>query len=439
MTLNESGLPNGQQWGITVNNETSTAVAPAPVYTALPNGTFPYALLAVPGYWQVTLPSAGMLTIAGEPLAEPTLAYHRTVYPVEFNETGLPPGGTWSVTVNGTLYVNAIGTMISLSLPNGTEPYSIGEVPGWIQSTLASSGNLTVRAAPLVEPTLVYSRTPFTVSFTESGLPNGTDWIVEVNGTIQSTPAPGPIDFSLANGSYSFELTPVTGYNDSPSRGNFSVQGSSLVVSVEFRSTVPETFLVEFAESGLPEHATWGIVLSGHPALTSLAPGSIEFHLPNGIYNYSVLQVPGYVGETGGRFTMAGGLILIPILFTPFVYALTFAEIGLPAGTPWSITLSADTQGAVAPNPIPYFEANGTYHFVVGSVPGYNASPSGGTVSIHGESNSTLIKFSALEAPSPVRLYFTFGGSSSSYAWLALIAIIPAIGGAIFLFVGRKR
>jgi hypothetical protein len=87
-----------------------------------------------------------------------------------------------------------------------------------------------------------YSTAPPTVrvTFTELGLPSGTNWNVTFNGTTSSNSS-ATITFTVAkNGSYLYSVGNVTGYKASPSTGSVSVYGADVNEQITFTSTVPE-------------------------------------------------------------------------------------------------------------------------------------------------------------------------------------------------------
>jgi peptide/nickel transport system permease protein len=79
---------------------------------------------------------------------------------------------------------------------------------------------------------------------------------------------------------------------------------------------------------------------------------------------------------------------------------VTFGESGLPNGTSWSVTIGSQTVASTTDSLFFSLASGPTYHFVVGSVSGYVASPSSGNISVAG-------------VPASERIYFTAGGAVS--------------------------
>jgi hypothetical protein len=77
----------------------------------------------------------------------------------------------------------------------------------------------------------------YTVTFTESGLPPGLEWWVDLNGNNFSSPS-NVITFSEPNGTYAYS-TGALGYTTSSSTGFVSVNGANTNVQVVF-TIIPE-------------------------------------------------------------------------------------------------------------------------------------------------------------------------------------------------------
>ena len=228
----------------------------------------------------------------------------------------------------------------------------------------------------------------YSVTFSETGLPNGTSWYVRVSGGwgANATPfAPGPalapdwhhgrtngsntstIAFALPNGSYWFSVFHVTEngtlFVPSPSSGGIGVNGSNVSVAVAF-AAVP-LYSVVFTETGLPNGTFWSVGLTGagqlsDPPSPEAAAGSpawsegiwngtngtsVGFALPDGNYSFSVPNVSAAGGlyvptPAAGNVTVNGSTVTVDVAFAPVPYfTVTFAETGLPTGTSWSVAL----------------------------------------------------------------------------------------------------
>jgi endo-1,4-beta-D-glucanase Y len=73
----------------------------------------------------------------------------------------------------------------------------------------------------------------YSVSFSETSLPQGVQWSVTFNDQTQSSTS-NSITFNAANGVYPFGVTPPAGYVASPSSGNIGVNGGSMTEQITF-------------------------------------------------------------------------------------------------------------------------------------------------------------------------------------------------------------
>jgi thermopsin len=80
-------------------------------------------------------------------------------------------------------------------------------------------------------------------------------------------------------------------------------------------------------------------------------------------------------------------------LHTEKFYRITFSEVGLPAGTTWSLTINGVTLSSTT-STIVFVEPNGTYAWVVNPVTGYTPHHHGGAVTLDGADLSITIHFS---------------------------------------------
>jgi hypothetical protein len=304
-----------------------------------------------------------------------------------FTETGLPPGVGWNVNVSGDPSRSASGTAgvdgsLFLSLPNGTYSLSVAsDNSSWAPSYPPSfSVNTTVGNVSVAFTLVAYN-----VTFRETGLPSGLTWSVELDGTSRAIATDGgsdALDFPAEpNGSYAYSAEGPAGWttSGSTSNGTLVVRGGNSEVNLTY---VPVTYGVSLQESGLPAGLAWSATVDG--ATESLETnGSVDAlsfgARPNGTYPYSVATVPGWTEGTlplYGNLTVAGGVWTQTLEYAPPSYPIRFQESGLPAALAWSVTFDGVTKAATtdggtdalkfAPAP------NGSYPYVIGSVPGWH-------------------------------------------------------------------
>ncbi|MGI0067569.1 MAG: hypothetical protein ACREB9_03985, partial [Thermoplasmata archaeon] len=208
-----------------------------------------------------------------------------------------------------------------------------------------------------------------TVTFTETGLPSGTNWSVSLDGFRQTSSA-SSIPFGEPNGTYTFSVS-AAGWGASPQHGDLTVSGSAVDQGIAFSQA---TYVLTFGETGLPSGSRWSVTLAG--VASSSMTSAITFHEPNGTYAYSVSASGWGASPQHGDLSVSGSAVDQGIAFSPATYVLTFGETGLPSGTRWSVTL-AGVASASTTSAITFREPNGTYAYSV-SAPGWVASSESG-------------------------------------------------------------
>ncbi|MCI4346124.1 MAG: right-handed parallel beta-helix repeat-containing protein [Thermoplasmata archaeon] len=230
------GLPPGTPWTVSfayggLASGTATLVGTGSTGTSLsiPYGAwvpFTYRIGYVPGF--VPEPrtggrnsSSGVVTIL--------IPFTPFLVPLTFNESGLPTGTNWSVTVGGHLLVGSTAGL-NLTLPNASYPFTVALVPGYY---VLPGGSVTLTGVPLTR-SFQFVPATFELTFVEFGLPNGTQWTVDFGGTRFTVVVP-EVSFIVANGSYTFGIPRVSvGYSSSPTNGTVTMRGVPLVVRIGF-------------------------------------------------------------------------------------------------------------------------------------------------------------------------------------------------------------
>ena len=170
--------------------------------------------------------------------------------------------------------------------------------------------NITSTNIPEASTTVSY----YTVTFSESGLPAGTEWYLNLsNGMTYSTTA-DTISIQEPNGTYSFTVASSNKmFGPSPSSGTLTVKKGSVSVSITF-SLIKYTVL--FSETGLPSGTSWYVIFDGMNQ--SSTKGTIAFTFPNGTYSYTIGNVSGYsLAASSGSISVKGHNAAVSISFTP--------------------------------------------------------------------------------------------------------------------------
>ena len=245
------------------------------------------------------------------------------------------------------------------------------------------------------------------ITFTESGLPTGTNWSLVWNGTSSATKTTS-LTLTEPNGTYTYSIGNVTvgghKYLPSPSLGSITISGASLTQSITFVG--PPTYSATFPESGLPAGTNWSVTLNG--TTNSTTTYKITFgHLSNNStgYTFSVHRLVGYTASpSSGQVVINGANVTTPINFTKTPqakYLVTFTEIGLSAGTSWSVVFNGTTNTSGS-STLTFTMPNGTYPYTVAPVPGYAASPSSGTLTVSGAGGAQAVTFTTVVTSVPV-------------------------------------
>ncbi len=284
-------------------------------------------------------------------------------YTITFNESGLPPGTTWDVDLNGmqvnaTVTTTGLGTSITFdNLCVGSYTYVVSVPTGY--TTTNPSGTVAIPASQ-APGTEVYVYVPFTspctytVTFNETGLPTQTSWDVTLNGTTMTATVVistsgstqgTTITFSgLCTGTYNFTVSVPKGYTANPSSGSVTIPvgqpaGSEVYQTITFQN-------LEFTERGLPPGTGWDVTIYGHGlpggSETMTSNGTlISFSVPLGTYKYTISKPCEYSAKPlSGAVTVGHAVRVVPITFALLTKVVKFHEVGLPAGSTWVVIVT---------------------------------------------------------------------------------------------------
>jgi YVTN family beta-propeller protein len=225
VTLMEHGLPQGTNWSIVFSGSRLSSIT-STIVSFEPNGSYIYELGRVPG-WSAP-GGVGSLQVQGI-AANLTFDFSISTFRTTFVETGLPSTTEWWVTIFGgfTVYSNTSGLFIAE--PNGTYTYSVSSA----DKVYSSPQGSFIVAGAAVHEAVAFSRVTFAVGFTESGLPEGTSWSVELGGELARSTG---IELAIhePNGTYDFTVGAVNGFTSNPSSGSIVVNGNGSTRAIAF-------------------------------------------------------------------------------------------------------------------------------------------------------------------------------------------------------------
>lgn len=461
VTFDQTGLPADELWSAgaaPVSNFLleygAASVGPSIEFSA-PDGAYYWSTgtnaYGPNGNPYVTEPSGGEFNVTGSPVTIP-FAFLPT-YSVNFTETGLPMDASWNVTLNGTTTCYATGPENCTSdatWTNGTLPFVVAAF-GYTPSP--ESGSVTVSGANVSTPISFTSLTLYSVEFTESGLASGTDWSVDLNGTLGFGTAPGNIVLTgFPNGIYPFDDVTTNGYySASPSSGSVTVASAPGSQAIVF--TALSTYTVTFSESGLASSTGWEVYLNLSYGSAS-APTTIPLSAPVGNNTWTA-YASGYYDQYG-YVIVTTGANPVTVTFTalptpPPTYTVTFNETGLPSSYDyWSVymvnngldTTCSDSNAAGAN--ISCFVPDGYYSWVATAdfSPNYTASPTSGYVTVTGATiivNVTYVNTTALDEYLAAFVewsywYFGEGGIPNGSSWSVTLGGVTQSSQGMFIY-----
>jgi|GEM_PF-6914415 len=330
----------------------------------------------------------------------PAQGYSANNNPIDIVDTG----STGSVTANyrysdylkftvSTSANSAIGFTIKLSngqsksgntltqstvtfyLPYGTYNWQISPTSvtfysynvKYVYVAVPSSSSATTNAT--VNINYVLSSATFNYTWSESGLPSGTQWGVSVNGTSYTTTGSSLTKTFSSGKTYSWSVINPSGYSGSPATGTFNKSGSTSITFSQSSSS-SSSFTYTWSESGLPSGTKWGVTVNGQSYYTT-GTSITETFATGQTYTWGVLPPSGYSGTPAiGSFSNSGSVTIT------FYKGLSVTAYANPtSGTqPLTVTYTASASGG-----------SGSYFFslyVDGNPVGNTVGPTSGSVTI---------------------------------------------------------
>ncbi len=295
VTLSITGLTENTTWTASIYNSNfsvayTNSSSGSTMTSYLPNSSYNYSVTTT-----THLSTSSSFSVKGGAVLIPVTI--QISFPVIFNETGLPSGTLWYVSVNGT-YSFSSTSAIQIYEPNGTYFYS---VLASSYTATPSNGTIVVAGKP-VTISIIFRQTftTYPITFTETGLPAGTIWSVTIsNSTISSVYS--SITIAEPNGSYTYEIN-STGFTPSPTSGLIFVNGSGITVTISF-SPAPSVakYLVTFTETGLALSTQWTVSLT-NSTNSGKVVGTIDTSSRS-------IAIYGITYDSSNRYLYASGIV----------------------------------------------------------------------------------------------------------------------------------
>ncbi|MCI4323826.1 MAG: thermopsin [Thermoplasmata archaeon] len=216
-----------------------------------------------------------------------------------------------SAAPNGTVYLNGQptpyrGGEANLTVHAGSYFIQLyGQNSDWV-----GDANVTLSPGEYFPLNLAWRQ----VIFTETGLPNGTNWSVNIDGaTDWSTNA--SIDVHLPIGEFDYSVDQIDGFTSDNASGDLRVTEAGATRSILW---TPQSYAVSVRSMGLPGSVGWSIILQGR-TYTSGTNATISVFLSNGTYEYQVTDVSfGFVTLAPiGNLTVSGSPVVLMLPFAP--------------------------------------------------------------------------------------------------------------------------
>ncbi len=238
----------------------------------------------------------------------------------------------------------------------------------------------------------------YPVTFSETGLPHGTNWSVTLNGE-ETASNESMIGLTQPNGTYSYSVAsvipadPGTRYVANSGNGNFALDGAPWNVTISFQEQFLLSTSASPSQAGLVDPATEWVNASSSVTLGALANSDYAFNLwtGNGSGSYNGSSNP-------ANLTLAGSVTEQADFVPTTTYTLAFTENGLPSGISWEVSVNGLEFASTVPL-VTFNLTNGSYSFLVpGPISGgigveYVGSPTYGMETVAGANVSVTINF----------------------------------------------
>ena len=417
--FNESGLPAGTSWSVSLYYPNGTFKAYTSLYEDssiinLSNGLY-YYQVGMPAGFRPFSPEGSIYVNNSSRVISPssTILFVRALETLTFYETGLPSSAAWSVNLtNGTVSRSETGNAfepITFQVPNGTYYYQSAYKTGSTYLSYNSGGFVWLDSS--ASRTLIFHSTLRQVTFSETGLPLGQSFQVILNGISENSGGFQAVSFNLPNGTYYFTVQTSFPFAARESSGFVTVKGASFTENITFYNY---SHVLTVNSVGLPPGTTWNFILGGK--IYSSSSASISILLGNGTYSYyletAVNVFTYFPSPSGGFFNISGSNMTISIVFEDFVYHVLFEESGLPVGSLWSLTFAGKIYSTNSTQ-ISIVVQNGTYSYTISKYDEFTPTPYSGSVKVSGTSQTINISFYAFMN----KVTFKENGLPTGFKW----------------------
>ncbi len=302
----------------------------------------------------------------------------------------------------------------------------INEFYGDYILTIVANGYANVSKSIHIKPfvTTVLNITlnkSYSVTFSESGLKNGTLWSVEFNNVTENSNT-SIITFYVPNGSYAFNVSSVYAYAVAPASGEILVNGSDVNEKIIF---APTEYSIIFKEEGLPSGTTWYVNLSNGMTSGPITGNSYSLNLTNGTYAFTMTNLSSYYTTTSHiTVTVDGKTLTETVQYYHWAYIT-----GTISPSNATLMINGNHVSLSSSGLFNVSVANGTYHLVA-SENGHATYYSNFTLNPAGIKN-LAIDLKTVSKPSSFPI--------SYIAVIAVVVLVIAAVSAVAVLRTRKR
>jgi len=345
----------------------------------------------------------------------PLLNFYSKETNVNISAKGILPGSVWGISTDN-VSLSTTNSYIDAIVPSVINGIELLTPAGYSSKLHTINIPASIAVYHYFNTTVNFIKEPtYSADFIASGLPAGVGWNISIGSKMYSSPD-NYINMSLPNGTYSFQVSPVTGYVPVPPSGNFTISGHSIKNGISINFTSAQTYSVSFLESGLKNGTEWGVIFNGISEKSTSA--KIIFASLPGTFSYSIDEISGYQASIYSGTLKVESNISVDVSYFTSSYKVTFTESGLPLQGLWSVSIGIHLIQSNSTTLSTYL-ANGSYDFEVSGPLNYISNVTSGLLQINGRNLVVSLSFTRTSA---YEISFKESGLPTGSAWNVSIA-----------------